>query len=389
MQHQRRQHRGNRTRPALIQVRPACSPRSSRAQSEQATKPCCCGDGRPAIPPRPIAARHRTTSLNPFPGWSGWEWAFAGVRAPADLATFPDRPNQFSGEDPLICWAAGHGATLGRLPSMGLTHGPLAPGWECQTPKTCRTAKVRPADLAAAHGLKLGGVAGNTLLAVRCRCNGQARADERLLAERNFGFRGPEGFSALCWGQGRHLRQGCRSKPRCYLRHGCAPQPCGWTDRCAGQLQQLGEALPQLLDQLECCAGAGAGPHGGTGIRIDKPYLGTEEENWPALSASLEAGGPRSPGVRVQLASTKHWGELLFRHPGAASAKKMRKTKTGLEAPDAARARKLEAITGGASWLLGDRHLSKLQKRTLCGCAARPWWSQKPGRVHTELQPGR
>jgi len=100
---------------------------------------------------------------------------------------------------------------------------------------------------------------------------------------------------------------------------------------CAASLQQLGKPCRKLPSiNAGVAAGAGAGPHGATAFRIDKPYPATLSEELAALSPASRPV-PRSRLVwSSTLASPKQLGELLST-PWGWSAKKSRKTKTGLE----------------------------------------------------------
>jgi DNA polymerase-1 len=147
------------------------------------------------------------------------------------------------------------------------------------------------------------------------------------------------------------------------------------------QLQQLGEALPKLLDQLELPLEPVLARMEATGIRIDKPYLATLSEELAGTLASLETGARQAAGVDFNLASPKQLGELLFDTLGL-DRKKSRKTKTGWST-DATVLEKLEADHPVVPLVLEHRTLSKLKSTYVDALPALV--EPETGRVHTDF----
>jgi len=184
----------------------------------------------------------------------------------------------------------------------------------------------------------------DTLLADYLR-DANAKHGLEVLAERNFGF-APEGFSALV----------AKGDTFAGVPIEAAARYCAmdvhltWrlTPLLRGQLQQLGEALPQLLDQLELPLEPVLARMEATGIRIDKPYLATLSEELAGALASLEAGAREAAGVEFNLASPKQLGELLFDTLGLERKNRARQKRAG--APTRPCSKNSRPITRWCRW---------------------------------------
>jgi DNA polymerase-1 len=314
-------------------------------------------------PAQPIALDTETTSLNPF------QAQLVGVG---------------------LCWGEGSGdlayIPVGHLPppAPAIQQLPLdqvltalAP-WLASAahPKTLQNAKYDRLILLR-HGLNLDGVVMDTLLADYLR-DANAKHGLEVLAERNFGFT-PTSFSELV-----AKGESFAAVPIEAAAHYCAMDVhLTWrlTPLLRGQLQQLGEALPKLLDQLELPLEPVLARMEATGIRIDKPYLATLSEELAGTLASLETGARQAAGVDFNLASPKQLGELLFDTLGL-DRKKSRKTKTGWST-DATVLEKLEADHPVVPLVLEHRTLSKLKSTYV---DALPLLVEpETGRVHTDF----
>ena len=145
------------------------------------------------------------------------------------------------------------------------------------------------------------------------------------MAQRHYGFR-PTSFSDLV------------SKGQTFadVPIAAAAQYCGMdvhlTYRLAidllQQLEELGEALPQLLTELELPLEPVLAQMEATGIRIDVPYLQELGRTMGEKLQQLEQQAIAAAGEEFNLASPKQLGELLFNTLGL-DRKKSRKTKTG------------------------------------------------------------
>nr|WP_094554149.1 DNA polymerase I [Synechococcus sp. 1G10] len=314
-------------------------------------------------PAQPIALDTETTSLNPF------QAQLVGVG---------------------LCWGEGSGdlayIPVGHLPPpapaiqqlpLGQVLTALAP-WLASAahPKTLQNAKYDRLILLR-HGLNLDGVVMDTLLADYLR-DANAKHGLEVLAERNFGFT-PTSFTELV-AKGESFAAVPIEAAACY----CAMDVhLTWrlTPLLRGQLQQLGEALPKLLDQVELPLEPVLARMEATGIRIDKPYLATLSEELAGTLASLETGARQEAGVDFNLASPKQLGELLFDTLGL-DRKKSRKTKTGWST-DATVLEKLEADHPVVPLVLEHRTLSKLKSTYVDALPALV--EPETGRVHTDF----
>ncbi|NQV10191.1 MAG: DNA polymerase I, partial [Cyanobacteria bacterium] len=310
-------------------------------------------------PTQPIALDTETTSLNPFQA----ELVGVGLcwgEGPADLAYIP----------------IAHQQPLPQLP-LDQVIGALAPWLEsAQHPKTLQNAKYDRLILLR-HGLVLEGVVMDTLLADYLR-DANAKHGLEVLAERNFGFT-PTSFSELV-----AKGESFAAVPiEAAARYSAMDVHLTWrlTPLLRGQLQQLGEALPKLLDQLELPLEPVLARMEATGIRIDKPYLATLSEELAITLARLEASAREAAGVEFNLASPKQLGELLFDTLGL-ERKKSRKTKTGWST-DAAVLEKLEADHPVVPLVLEHRTLSKLKSTYVDALPALV--ELETGRVHTDF----
>ncbi len=320
-------------------------------------------------PARPIALDTETTSLNPFQAelvGVGLCWG-EGV---SELAYIPIAHQPPSGGDLL------EAAPPPQLP-LDQVLAALAPWLEsARHPKTLQNAKYDRLILLR-HGLSLEGVVMDTLLADYLR-DANAKHGLEVLAERNFGFT-PTSFSELV----------AKGETFAAVPIEAAARYCAmdvhltWrlTPLLRGQLQELGEALPKLLDQVELPLEPVLARMEATGIRIDKPYLATLSEELAGTLASLEAGAREAAGVEFNLASPKQLGELLFETLGL-ERKKSRKTKTGWST-DAAVLEKLAADHPVVPLVLEHRTLSKLKSTYVDALPALV--EPETGRVHTDF----
>jgi DNA polymerase I len=330
----------------------------------------------------PIALDTETTSLNPFQaelvgvglcwgaGSSDLAYIPIGHQPPAP-APSADLLTPASAEPP-----ADSAALSQQLP-LDQVIAALAPWLEsAQHPKTLQNAKYDRLILLR-HGLGLEGVVMDTLLADYLR-DANAKHGLEVLAERNFGFT-PTSFSELV----------AKGETFAAVPIEAAARYCAmdvhvtWrlTPLLRGQLQQLGEALPKLLDQVELPLEPVLARMEATGIRIDKPYLATLSEELAGTLASLEAGAREAAGVDFNLASPKQLGELLFETLGL-ERKKSRKTKTGWST-DAAVLEKLAADHPVVPLVLEHRTLSKLKSTYVDALPALV--EPETGRVHTDF----
>ncbi len=332
-------------------------------------------------PAQPIALDTETTSLNPFQA----ELVGVGLcwgEGSSDLAYIPighQPPSPAASADLLTPArrAAADSAALSQQLPLDQVLTALAPWLEsAQHPKTLQNAKYDRLILLR-HGLSLEGVVMDTLLADYLR-DANAKHGLEVLAERNFGFT-PTSFSELV----------AKGETFAAVPIEAAARYCAmdvhvtWrlTPLLRGQLQQLGEALPKLLDQVELPLEPVLARMEATGIRIDKPYLATLSEELAGTLASLEAGAREAAGVEFNLASPKQLGELLFETLGL-ERKKSRKTKTGWST-DAAVLEKLAGDHPVVPLVLEHRTLSKLKSTYVDALPALV--EPETGRVHTDF----
>ncbi len=288
----------------------------------------------------PIALDTETTSLNPFQAelvGIGVAWG-EGI---TDLAYIP----------------IGHQNRLGspaQLP-LDVVLTALNP-WIISSshPKALQNSKYDRLILLR-HGLPLGGVAIDTMLAdYLLDPNAKHGLDE--LAKRNFSFT-PTSFTDLV----------AKGQNFSVVSIEAAAQYCGMDVHLTWRLAQLlreklsasGEALNQLLDDLELPLEPVLALMEATGIRIDIPYLQELGAEMAKQLQLLELAARAEAGVDFNLASPKQLGELLFETLGL-DRKKSRKTKTGWST-DAAVLEKLEADHPLVPLVLEHRTLSKLK----------------------------
>jgi DNA polymerase-1 len=322
-------------------------------------------------PAAPIALDTETTALNPFHA----ELVGVGLcwgEGPADLAYIP----------------------IGHLPAAApdlLTEAPPSPQqlplaavltalapWLASPahPKTLQNAKYDRLILLR-HGLALGGVVMDTLLADYLR-DANARHGLEVMAERHFGFR-PTSYGELV----------AKGSSFAAVPIEAASQYCGMdvhlTWRLTGllrrQLEELGPALPQLLDRVELPLEPVLALMEATGIRIDIAYLATLSEELAGALTTLEQQAKQAAGVDFNLASPRQLGELLFDTLGL-ERRKSRRTKTGWST-DAAVLEKLEADHPVVPLVLEHRTLSKLRSTYVEALPALV--EPETGRVHTDF----
>ena len=377
---------------------PALEPQlitSAEALSTLVQRLSCCTD-----PGRPVALDTETTSLNPFQA----ELVGVGVAwgdGPAELAYIPighHLPEQQSEQQ---SEASGDIQELLKIPSGTSTES--APGgctdvqppqqvqqlslaavltalapWLASAahPKALQNAKYDRLILMR-HGLPLGGVVMDTLLADYLRDAGDKHGLEAM-AERNFGF-SPTSYGEL-------VPKGANFSA---VSIEAAAQYCGMdvhlTWRLALLLRQeltaMGAALPQLLDQVELPLEPVLAQMEATGIRIDTAYLGELSTELKAALERLELEAKAAAGVDFNLASPKQLGELLFDTLGL-DRKKSRKTKTGWST-DAVVLEKLEDAHPVVALVLEHRTLSKLKSTYVDALPA--LMEPETGRVHTDF----
>ena len=322
-------------------------------------------------PATPIALDTETTDLNPFRAelvGIGLAWG----EGPGDLAYIPIGHQPAAAEDLL----SEPPPAPEQLPLEAVLSA-LAP-WLASTahPKTLQNAKYDRLILLR-HGLALGGVVMDTLLADYLR-DANARHALEELAERNFGFR-PTSYRALV----------AKGATFASVPVEAAAQYCGmdvhltWrlTPRLRDQLATLGPKLPLLLEQLELPLEPVLAAMEATGIRIDTTYLAELGTEMAASLERLEAEARAAAGLEFNLASPKQLGELLFDTLGL-DRKKSRRTKTGWST-DAAVLEKLEADHPVVPLVLEHRTLSKLKSTYVDALPALV--EAETGRVHTDF----
>ena len=325
-------------------------------------------------PATPVALDTETSDLNPFKAqlvgigvcWGSELDALAyipvGHRAPAETVLEP-------------------AAALQQLPLESVLER-LAP-WLASNghPKALQNAKYDRLILLR-HGMPLGGVAMDTLLADYLR-DAAAKHGLDAMAERAYGIK-PTVFSDL-------VGKPKDGKARCFSEVALdqAALYCGMdvhlTCRLAidlrQQLQESGDQLLRLLDGVELPLEPVLALMEATGIRIDLPYLkGLSTEMGDTLQR-LETQAKQAAGTDFNLASPKQLGELLFNTLGL-DRKKSRRTKTGYST-DAAVLEKLEGDHPVVPLLLEHRVLSKLKSTYVD--ALPQLVEPETGRVHTDF----
>ena len=351
-------------------------------------------------PGRPVALDTETTSLNPFQA----ELVGVGVAwgdGPAELAYIPIGHHLPAQQRAQQSEANGDIQELLKIPSGTSTES--APGgctdvqppqqvqqlslaavltalapWlaSADHPKALQNAKYDRLILMR-HGLPLGGVVMDTLLADYLRDAGAQHGLEAM-AERNFGF-SPTSYGEL-------VPKGANFSA---VSIEAAAHYCGMdvhlTWRLALLLRQeltaMGDALPQLLDQVELPLEPVLAQMEATGIRIDTAYLGELSTELKAALERLEGEAKAAAGVDFNLASPKQLGELLFDTLGL-DRKKSRKTKTGWST-DAVVLEKLEDAHPVVALVLEHRTLSKLKNTYVDALPA--LMEPETGRVHTDF----
>ncbi|WP_254980014.1 DNA polymerase I [Cyanobium sp. ATX 6A2] len=307
----------------------------------------------------PVALDTETTALNPFKAelvGIGLAWG----EGPADLAYIP----------------IGHQEPPAQLPlDQVLTA--LAP-WLASAahPKTLQNAKYDRLILLR-HGLELGGVVMDTLLADYLR-DANARHGLDVLAARNFGFT-PTSYTEL-------VPKGSNFSA---VPIAAAARYCSMdvhltrrlTPLLRGQLAALGPRLLEVLEQVELPLEPVLALMEATGIRVDTAYLAELSTELGATLERLEAEAKAAAGVDFNLASPKQLGELLFDTLGL-ERKKSRRTKTGWST-DAAVLEKLEDDHPVVPLVLEHRTLSKLKSTYVDALPALV--EPETGRVHTDF----
>jgi DNA polymerase-1 len=322
-------------------------------------------------PGRPVALDTETTSLNPFQAelvGVGLAWG-DGL---AELAYIPIGHHPPAAPDLL----SAPPEAPAQLPLAAVLTA-LAP-WlaSASHPKALQNAKYDRLILLR-HGLPLGGVVMDTLLADYLRDAGDKHGLEAM-AERNFGF-SPTSYSEL-------VPKGATFAA---VAIEAAALYCGMDVHLTWRLAQLlrreltamGEALPQLLDQLELPLEPVLALMEATGIRIDTAYLGELSAELKTTLDRLEGEAKAAAGMDFNLASPKQLGELLFDTLGL-DRKKSRKTKTGWST-DATVLEKLEDAHPVVPLVLEHRTLSKLKSTYVDALPA--LMEPETGRVHTDF----
>jgi DNA polymerase-1 len=318
-----------------------------------------------------VALDTETTSLNPFQA----ELVGVGVcwgEGPGDLAYLPVGHKPPAADDLL-----GTPPPAGEQLPLDAVLTALAP-WLASAahPKALQNAKYDRLILLR-HGLELGGVVMDTLLADYLRDAGEKHGLEAM-AERNFGFT-PTSYTALV-PKGATFAAVPIEQAALY---------CGMdvhlTRRLAGQLradlEAMGPKLVALLEQVELPLEPVLAQMEATGIRIDVPYLRELAVELGATLQRLEREAQEAAGVDFNLASPKQLGELLFDTLGL-DRKKSRRTKTGWST-DAAVLEKLEDDHPVVKLVLEHRTLSKLMSTYVEALPALV--EQETGRVHTDF----
>jgi DNA polymerase-1 len=322
-------------------------------------------------PGRPVALDTETTSLNPFRAELVGIGLCAGAN-PSDpvyvpighhpqpaadlLSEPPPPPRQLPLEEVLAA---------------------LAPWLASEAhPKTLQNAKYDRLILMR-HGLSLGGVVMDTLLADYL-CDPGERHSLEAMAQREFAFT-PTGYGDLVPKGGSFAAVPVAE----------AALYCGmdvhltWrlSELLRRRLAELGEALPKLLKQVELPLEPVLAQMEATGIRIDVPYLQELSQELGGTLVRLEAEARAAAGVDFNLASSKQLGELLFDTLGL-DRRKSRRTKTGWST-DAAVLEKLQDDHAVVSLVLEHRTLSKLRSTYVDALPALV--EPETGRVHTDF----
>ncbi len=243
-------------------------------------------------------------------------------------------------------------------------------------PKTLQNAKYDRLILMR-HGLSLGGVVMDTLLADYL-CDPGERHGLEAMAQREFGFT-PTAYGDLV-PKGGNFAAVPVAEAALY---------CGMdvhlTWRLTGLLRQrlseLGDALPRLLEQVELPLEPVLAQMEATGIRIDMAYLQELSQELGATLERLETEARAAAGADFNLGSSKQLGELLFDTLGL-DRRKSRRTKTGWST-DAAVLEKLQDDHPVVALVLEHRTLSKLRSTYVDALPALV--EPETGRVHTDF----
>ena len=326
-------------------------------------------------PLAPVAVDTETSDLNPFKA----QLVGVGVCWGSDLKdlayipvghTAPAAPD---GED-----AAGEPEQL----ALDAVLQALAP-WLASSdhPKALQNAKYDRLILFR-HGLSLGGVVMDTLLADYLR-DAAAKHGLDLMAQRDYGIT-PTLFSDLVGKAKDGKASSFAAVPVDQAALYCA-MDVHLTRRLGLDLRQqltsMGEQLPALLEQVELPLEPVLALMEATGIRIDVPYLQALSAELGATLERLETEAQKVAGTSFNLASPKQLGELLFDTLGL-NRKKSRRTKTGWST-DATVLEKLEGDHPVVPLLLEHRVLSKLKSTYV---EALPQLVEaETGRVHTDF----
>ncbi len=328
-------------------------------------------------PAAPVALDTETTDLNPFRAelvGIGLCWG----EGMADLAYLPigHAPIEPAPIEPALIEPAEAVAPPAQLP-VETVLAALAP-WLASPghPKTLQNAKYDRLILMR-HGLELGGVVMDTLLADYLRDAGDKHGLEAM-AERHFDFT-PTGYGDLV----------PKGQTFAAVPVDAAALYCGMdvhlTRRLTAVLRQslaaMGPRLTALLEQLELPLEPVLARMEATGIRIDTAYLAELSTELAAQLERLEREARQAAGVEFNLASPKQLGELLFETLGL-ERKKSRKTKTGWST-DAAVLEKLADDHAVVPLVLEHRILSKLRSTYVDALPALV--EPETGRVHTDF----
>ncbi|MCT0213849.1 MULTISPECIES: DNA polymerase I [unclassified Synechococcus] len=322
-------------------------------------------------PAQPVALDTETTALNPFKAelvGLGFCWG----EGMADLAYIPIGHQPPAAADLLSAPAA----APGQLPLEAVLTA-LAPWLASDAhPKALQNAKYDRLILLR-HGLSLGGVVMDTLLADYLR-DANARHGLEAMAEREFGFV-PTAFGELV----------AKGQSFAAVPIEAAALYCGMdvhltrrlSTLLARQLAAMGPQLSALLREVELPLEPVLALMEATGIRIDTAYLGELSLELGDQLQRLDQQAKAAAGVEFNLASPKQLGELLFDTLGL-DRKKSRKTKTGWST-DAAVLEKLEDDHAVVPLVLEHRTLSKLKSTYV---DALPLLVEpETGRVHTDF----
>jgi DNA polymerase-1 len=366
----------------LAPVLPQASPDPTSADPTSADEgTAAAGPAPPTLVPELIDSPARLTALVER------LLSCTDAAAPVALDTETTDLNPFRAELVGLGLAWGEGlADLAYIP-IGHREGPQLPldavltalaAWLASDahPKTLQNAKYDRLILLR-HGLSLGGVVMDTLLADYLRDAGE-RHNLEAMAERAFGFR-PTGYGDLV-----PRGDSFAAVPIAAAAAYCA-MDVHLTWRLTGllrrQLAELGPRLLPLLEQVELPLEPVLAAMEATGIRIDVGYLQTLSAELAATLEQLEIQAHAAAGLAFNLSSPKQLGEVLFETLGL-DRRKSRRTKTGWST-DAAVLEKLQDDHPLVPLLLEHRTLSKLRSTYVEALPALV--EPETGRVHTDF----